>query len=170
MAQDNQMPDGTWPITNDDKVEIQALGRELEKFLQGYFKDREQVHLKIVVGGFNYIMDLQTQKTKLIGDDFLLADKSVRAAKLENRLEEPFQAIPAPVPPTIEERRAALQKQLEELDAEEEVAEASPAPTEGAEPMNTEGPSNTEPVPAADPAPVAEAVPAETENTAAPAA
>lgn len=159
MPPKNDMPDNTWPITKDDKVEIQALGRELQSFLQGYFKDRDQVHLKLVVGAFNYIMDLQTQKTKLIGDDFILADKAVKAAKLEEKIEEPF-TVPPDVPePTRADRIAHLKAEVEKLEAEEEIENASPTPTEGAQPMAVpsadEGPSNA-PV-AVDPAPVAEA-------------
>lgn len=147
--QQQQMPNDTWPITRDDKVEIQELGRKLFAFLQGEFKDRDQVHLKIVVGAFNYIMDLQTQKTKLIGDDFILADKSVKAAKLEEMVEEPFTVEPEEPEPTLEELIAAKQAELAELEGQREVENASPAPTEGAQPM--EGPANEAPA-----APVAE--------------
>lgn len=141
-----QMPNDTWPITRDDKVEIQELGRKLQAFLQGEFKDREQVHLKIVVGAFNYIMDLQTQKTKLIGDDFIVADKSIKAAKLEDRIEEPFTPEPEEPDRTLEEIIAEKQAELAALEGQREVDNASPAPTEGAGPMN-DAPAE----PAADP-------------------
>lgn len=150
------MPQDTWPITRDDKVEIQELGRKLQTFLQGEFKDRERVHIKIVVGAFNYIMDLQTQKTKLIGDDFIVADKSIKAAKLEDRIEEPFMVEPEEPEPTIEEQIAAKEAEIEALKSQQEVDNASPAPTENAAPM--EGPSNEAPAAPATPAPAAPTV------------
>lgn len=139
-----QTPNDTWPITRDDKVEIQELGRKLQSFLQGEFKDRDQVHLKIVVGAFNYIMDLQTQKTKLIGDDFIVAEKSVKAAKLEDRLEEPFTVEPEAPEPTLEEQIEAARQHLATLEGQREVDNASPAPTEGADPMPSPSPSPSE--------------------------
>ena len=135
--QQQQAPQDNWPITKDDKVQIQALGRELHKFLNHQFNGKEAVHIKIVVGAFNYIIDLQTQRTKLVGDDFLIAQKSVSAAKLEDKIEEPFDVEPDLPEPTIEERRAQLQAQLAELDTEEvgeEVADASPAPADSVAP------------------------------------
>ena len=170
--QNPQNQDGTWPITRDDKVEIQELGRKLQTFLQTEFKDREQVHLKIVVGAFNYIMDLQTQKTKLIGDDFIVADKSVKAAKLEDRLEEPFTVEPEEPEPTTEELIAQKKAELAELEGQLEVDNASPAPTVDAAPMEGPAPEVAAPTegaqlaaaPAAAPtadAPVAPAAPVE---------
>lgn len=132
-----EMPNETWPITRDDKVVIQDLGRKLNEFLKKEFAGKESVHVKIVVGAFNYIMDLQTQKTRLIGDDFVLADKSVKAANLSSRIEEPFTVEPELPEPTIQERRAHLEAELASLADEEtatEVADASPAPQDGAVP------------------------------------
>jgi len=136
-------PQDNWPVTKDDKVQIQALGRDLHKFLNNHFNGKEAVHVKIVVGAFNYIMDLQSQRTKLVGDDFLIAQRSVAAAKLEDKIEEPFEVEPDLPEPTIEERRAQLNAQLAELDTEEvgeEVADASPSPSDSAEPT-VDGPA-----------------------------
>lgn len=126
------MPEDTWPVTKDDKVQIQELGRKLNEFLFKQFEGKDSVHVKIVVGAFNYVMGLQQQKTKLIGDDFLVLDRSIKAAKLENRIEEPFAIEPDVPEPTVAEKRAYLEDQLKALDAEEEVAEASPAPSDSA--------------------------------------
>lgn len=126
------MPEETWPVTKDDKVQIQELGRKLNEFLNKEFAGKDSVHVKIVVGAFNYIMGLQQQKTKLIGDDFIILDRSIKAAKLENRIEEPFSVEPDLPEPTAAEKRAYLQEQIEALDAEEEIAEASPAPSDSA--------------------------------------
>ena len=135
--QNPEMPNDTWPITRDDKVQIQELGRKLYEFLQKETAGKESVHIKIVVGAFNYIMDLQTQKTRLIGDDFVLADKSVKAANLSGRIEEPFTVEPEVPEPTVAERRAHLEAELASLADEEtaaEVADASPAPEASAVP------------------------------------
>lgn len=135
--QNPEMPNDTWPITRDDKVQIQELGRKLYEFLQKETAGKESVHIKIVVGAFNYIMDLQTQKTKLIGDDFVLADKSVKVANLSDRIEEPFTVEPELPEPTIQERRAHLEAELASLADDEvaaEVADASPAPQDSAVP------------------------------------
>lgn len=137
QQKNKEMPNDTWPITRDNKVEIQALGRKLNEFLQKEFAGKESVHIKIVVGAFNYIMDLQTQKTKIIGDDFVLADKSVKAANLSSRIEEPFTVEPEVPEPTVAERRADLEAELASLADEEtatEVADASPAPETSAAP------------------------------------
>ena len=37
-GQNPQLPDQTWPITKDDKVQIQDLGRKLNEFLHEHFK------------------------------------------------------------------------------------------------------------------------------------
>lgn len=132
-----EMPADTWPITKDDKVQMRELGRKLNTFLHDHFKDQERVHIKIVVGAFNYIMDMQTQKGKLIADDFVLADKVIKQNKMSERIEEPYEIEPDVVPPTIEERRAELQRQLAELDQQEDIEEASPAPSASAEPDTT---------------------------------
>lgn len=157
-----EMPQDTWPITKDDKVQIRALGRELHKFLNKQFEGKESVHVKIVVGAFNYIMDLQTQRTKLVGDDFLVAQKSIQMAGFGDKVEEPFEVEPDLPEPTIEQRREALKQQLAELDKEEageEVADASPAPEASAAPATEPAPAAPVEAPAtpvADPAPVAD--------------
>lgn len=136
-GQKKEMPNDTWPITKDDKVVIQALGRKLNEFFQKEFAGKESVHVKIVVGAFNYIMDLQSQKTKLIGDDFLLADSAVKAAQLTGRIEEPFTVEPDVPEPTVAERRAHLEAELASLADEEvaeDVADASPAPSASSTP------------------------------------
>lgn len=165
MPPQQQRPqEENWPITRDDKVQIQALGRELHEFLNKKFEGKEAVHIKIVVGAFNYIMGLQQQRTKLIGDDFVLAQKSVLAAKIQDQVEEPFEVEPELPEPTREERRAALEQQIAELDLEEageEVADASPAPSDSPAP-EVEAPVVTpvgtpEAVAATAAAPVAEA-------------
>lgn len=130
QKQPAEMPKDTWPITRDDKAVIQDLGRKLAIFLEKEFEGQDTLHTKIVVGAFNYIMDLQTQKTKLIGDDFLMAGKFIRSAKMEEQIEEPFTPEPELPEPTVEERRAHLETELAALDVEE----ASVAPSASATP------------------------------------
>lgn len=164
--QPQQPSNDQWPITKDDKVQIQELGRELQKFLGNHFKGKESVHVKIVVGAFNYIMDIQSQRTKLVGDDFIIAGKSVAAANLTDKIEEPFTVEPELPEPTVEEKKAALQAEIDALDAAEEVADASPAPSDTPAPAE-EAPAPTE-APVAEPA--ASEAPAAPETPAQPAA
>ena len=162
----NPMPNDTWPITADDKVMIRDLGGKLQSFLADTFKGEDSVHVKIVVGAFNYIMDLQTQKTKLIGDDYIIADKSVIAAGLTEKIQEPFAPDPVAAEPTIEEKRAHFTAELAKLDVEEasvapsasELPERAPVVSPAGEAVGpgavTENP--TTPLPAAEPKTVAE--------------
>ena len=139
MARTPETPDGSWPITKDDKVEIQALGRELVKFFQGYFKDRDTVHIKILAGSFQYVMELQSQKAKVLGDDFVIAQRAITQYSLAEKIEEPFTL---PVEQSIDEQIDAAEKNLAALKERkavespegEEVAEASPAPSASALP------------------------------------
>lgn len=123
------MPEATWPISKDDKVLIQALGRKLNKFLFDEFSGKDSVHLKIVVGAFNYVMDLQSQKSKLIADDFIITDKTVTSNNLTDLIEEPFTVEPDVPEPTRQEKKDYLISQLQQLEAEEEIENASPAPS-----------------------------------------
>lgn len=153
------MPQDTWPVTKDDKVQIQELGRKLNEFLKKEFAGKESMHLKILVGAFQYIMDLQAQRGKLISDDFILAEKAVLSAGLDVKIEEPFTVEPDLPEPTLETQRAHLISELEKIDAELEVRNASPAPSDSAEVDPTavvEGPQ----VEVAEAAPVAETTPA----------
>lgn len=147
------MPQDTWPITKDDKAEMQKLGRELLAFLKNYFKDHDRVHLKLIIGAFNYVVDLQTQKTKLIGDDFKLLDETIKRNNLEEFIEEPYEPEPEVAPPTIADRRKFHEEEIEKLNAEEAVENASPAPADSPAPDTaleapapvvppTEGPAN----------------------------
>ena len=153
------MPQDTWPVTKDDKVQIQELGRKLNEFFKKEFANKDSVHLKIVVGSFNYIMDLQAQRGKLISDDFILAEKAVVSAGLDVKIEEPFTVAPDLAEPTLAERRAHLAEELARIDAEIEISEASPAPSDSA-PVDpsvmVEGPQ----VEVTEAAPVAETTPA----------
>ncbi len=89
------LPDGQYAITEADKVEIRELGKKLLSFFETELADRESVHMKILVGACEYVMQLQEQKRNLIGHDFIFAKKAVEQFKLEDQLEEPF--APAPV-------------------------------------------------------------------------
>lgn len=139
-----QLPNATWAITADDKIKIQELGRKLVEFLAEYYKGRDSVHVKQVVGGFQYVMDLQEQRKTILGDDFIISQSAFNQNKLNDRLEEPFQQMPEQKEPTIEERREYLEKELEKLGQQEEIDAASPAPSvesveEAPAPVATQG-------------------------------
>jgi hypothetical protein len=103
-AQKPNLPDGTWAVTKEDKEAIVKLGRELTKFLLNYAQAQGPMfHTKIVAGGFQYFMDLQNQKAKLIGDDILITQAALEQYSLGNKIDEPFTEVepaPAPAPET----------------------------------------------------------------------
>lgn len=127
------MPDETWSITSAEKDKIREFGRKLNLFIREYFKDEKSIHLKLIAGGFQYIMQLHNQGAKLIADDFAIANAAVLSFGLAGSLEEPFENIPDPVPPTMEERKAYLEAELKKLSDEEATLNASPAPSVTAE-------------------------------------
>lgn len=87
-----QLPDGEYAINEADKVEIRELGKKLLAFFEAELKDRDSVHMKILVGSFEYVMAVQQQKRELIGNDFIFAEKATQHLKLSDKIEEPFPA------------------------------------------------------------------------------
>lgn len=149
-APQGQMPADTWPITRDDKIEMRDLGRKLTAFLQTYFGDRERVHIKIIAGAFNYVMDVQKQKANLIGDDFALSNKFIKNNNLAEQVEEPYEIEPKV---TIDQKIEAAKAEFDKLVMEKEGAEAAsaspsgdgstPSPIQpGKQPGKGEGPKN----------------------------
>lgn len=147
-GQPKNLPEGSWAITKEDKVEIQKFGRELHKFILGYCKTNaingKFFPWKIVTGGFDYFQQLQSQKVKLQGDDLLVTQDMIEKFGLGEFLEEPFTHVEAPAP--------------EETKGEDSP---SPVPSEPVAPVATPA-VETAPVastdaPAVAPAPVADA-------------
>lgn len=94
----SDLPEGSWAITKEDKLEIQKFGRELHKFVLGYCKSNA-IHgkffpWKIITGGFDYYQQLQSQKVKMAGDDILITQDSIEKYSLGDLLEEPFTPSP----------------------------------------------------------------------------
>ena len=113
MAERNpQVPEGSWPITEADKTEIRQLGRDLHKWLLGHLSTEPSKHIKIIAGAFQYVMTLQVEKSKALGDDFVVAQKAIEQFNLSGKIEEPFEPAPAPEPekPTDPEVDAATPK------------------------------------------------------------
>lgn len=98
MSQKNnpEVPAGSWPITKEDKANIRELGRELNKFLQAHFSTAGTVHIKVLAGAFQYVMDLQAQKAKVIGDDFIISQEVIVKYNLSGLVHEPFEDDPEP--------------------------------------------------------------------------
>lgn len=96
------MPEGQWSVTADEKKRGRELGRAMTAWLQDHFKGEKSVHVKILACAFQYIMDLQMQKSHLIGDDFIIAQEAVVAYGLADQLEEPLQDDPEPPAPDPE--------------------------------------------------------------------
>lgn len=117
-----KLPDGTWAVTKEDKDAIVSFGRELTKFVFDYIakQNRETFHAKIIAGGFQYFMDIQAQKAKLVGDDVLIAQAAMEKYGLGNKIDEPFVEVEI-AEPTKEERIASLKAQLEILERPDEV-------------------------------------------------
>lgn len=126
MAERNpQIPEGSWPITEADKTEIRELGRDLHKWLLGHLSTESTKHIKIIAGAFQYVMTLQVEKSKALGDDFVVAQKAIEQFNLSGKIEEPFEPAPAPAP-------------AEEKPTDPEVDAATPRPSAPAG-----GPSNS---------------------------
>lgn len=127
------MPEGQWTVTPEERAEIQALGRKLSQWLMAQFSDRDSVHIKMVAGAFQYVMQLQKEKSTAIGDDFLIAQKAIEEFGISDRVDEPFAPLPTPEPPT-------------------EIEEATPVPSVDEGPSGPAAPS--EPVAPSEVAPV----------------
>lgn len=129
MAQGPEMPKDTWSVTAEEKSEIRAFGRELHKFILEYAQKTAKngrFHAKIMFGGFQYVADIQNQKSKMIGDDILVAKDTIERYGLNEALVEPFEDEPqAPVPQeeTKEMKRARLQSELESVNRALETPE-----------------------------------------------
>lgn len=109
MADKPKLPDGTWAVTKEDKEVIVDLGRALTKFILEYARSKGTMfHTKIVAGGFQYFMDLQNQKAKLIGDDILITQAALEQYSLGNKIDEPF-TEPEPTPEEIEALKKAAE-------------------------------------------------------------
>lgn len=130
------LPDGTWAVTAEDKKEIVSFGRELSKFIFDYIAKlgKDKFHAKIVAGGFQYFMDIQAQKSKLIGDDVVIAQETLEKYSLGNKIDEPFVDVEI-VPESKEAKIERLKKEIEILEAPEtpvadtEVEDASITPS-----------------------------------------
>lgn len=140
------LPEGSWAITKDDKLEIQKFGRELHKFILGYCKTNaingKFFPWKIVTGGFDYFQQLQSQKVKLQGDDILVTQDMIEKFGLGEFLEEPF--TPVVEEPAPEE--AKPEDKLNPAPAPEEVptapvvdAPVAPTPVETPAPAPVDG-------------------------------
>lgn len=131
-----ELPEGTWPITKEDKVEIRKLGRALHKFLLDYAKanpiNGKFFPWKIIAGGFEYFQALQGQKAKLVHDDILCVQDLLERFGLGEALEEPFQHVePEEVPPTAPAETAPENAPAPStpVEANASVDSASPAPS-----------------------------------------
>lgn len=103
MTQQPKLPDGTWSVNKDEKKMIREFGRELTKFILDYAQKNSVAghffHTKIVAGGFQYFMEVQNQKAKLVGDDVLVSQATIEKYGLNKLLAEPFEEEPeAPAP------------------------------------------------------------------------
>lgn len=85
-----QLPEGEFAITPADKERIVALGRVLHGVLLEHYKGQERVHMKDIIGAFNYIVQLQQAKASVISQDFLLAQAAIEELNLSAEVEEPF--------------------------------------------------------------------------------
>ena len=126
-----KIPEGQWAVNENDKEVIRKFGRELSKFVFEYARanmiESKFFHLKFVAGAFQYFMDLQSQKAKVVGDDILATQDSIDRYGLGAVLTEPFEKIVIEVPPTtpkVEGETVAEEKKEEAL-PESPVVEAA---------------------------------------------
>ena len=143
-----RLPEGQWTVTPEQRAEIQALGRKLHQWLMAQFSDRDSVHIKLVAGAFQYVMQLQKEKSEAIGDDFMIAQKVIEQFGLSDRIEEPFAPMPTPEPPTEIEEATPVPTTEDGLAApagpSAPVETAAPAPTPEPEAPSEEAPAAPE--------------------------
>ena len=115
------LPDETWSVNKEEKDIILDFGRKFTKFVFDFAKEKggKTFHTKLVAGAFQYFMEIQRQKNKLIGDDVLIAQETIERYGLGDKIEEPFQEPEPIVVPTKEEQIAELKKQIEDLEKPE---------------------------------------------------
>ncbi len=124
-----KIPEGSWAVTESDKEIIRKFGRELSKFVFEYARanmiESKFFHLKFVAGAFQYFMDLQTQKSKVVGDDILATQDSIDRYGLGNILVEPFEKIVEEVKPEAPKAEVVAEEKKEETLPESPVVEAA---------------------------------------------
>lgn len=124
MAQKPNLPDGTFTINKDDKKVVVELGKKLRTFLLDFAQEKKSLHIKIIAGAFQYFMEIEGQKGKLIGDDVALSQEVLVKYGLGDKIEEPFQDGPEVVPPTKEEQIKFHTEAIAKLSAPEPVKDA----------------------------------------------
>lgn len=129
------MPNGSWPVTPADKADIVELGRLLHKTVLEFATKKGELHVKIMAGACQYLMDLQDQKKAALGDDIFVAQKLLADTGLSEKIVEPFMGDEENKPVeggvAAEETAAAAETQAEEAKVEE--TEAAAAEGESAE-------------------------------------
>lgn len=142
------LPEETWSVNKEEKEQIVELGRRFNKFIMDYIQEKQvkNFHLKLVAGAFQYFMEIQRSRSRLISDDVIILSEVIENYGLAGKIEEPFQE-PEPIEvETKEQTIARLRKQLEDLEKSEtpvdtDVADAMNAPSNKPFPM--EGPEST---------------------------
>lgn len=127
-----KVPEGQFPISAEDKKVIVELGRKVHSLVLDFAKaNNGTLHARHVVGACEYLVGLINQKRDLVGYNILLAQKNIEDQNYGNLINEPFND-PEPVPPTLEERKAYLEKELGQVNSEMEAAKkpAQPATPE----------------------------------------
>lgn len=95
MSQEKpQLPDGSYAITREDKLKIQAFGRKLHALVIQESKENPDFQVKIMYGGIDYLNEIITQKRKLANESLTLVQKMMEEGELHNKLEEPFSPEP----------------------------------------------------------------------------
>lgn len=89
------VPEGSWAITAEDKPKIREFGRALTSFVENYAKEKkETLEMKIIAGGFQYFVEVQTQLGRILSDDFTLSRKVMAENGLGDKINEPFEDTP----------------------------------------------------------------------------
>lgn len=91
MSQEQpKMPEGTYAITREDKVKIQAFGRKLHAFVIQEVKENPDFNVKTMYGGIDYLNEIITQKRKLVNEDLGIVFAAIEEKGLVSKLKEPF--------------------------------------------------------------------------------
>lgn len=85
-----QMPDGSWGITKEDKAQVLELGRLLNKVILDYGKEKGELHIKVVTGACQYVIDLHSEIQHALADDVVAAQGFLEQSGFGVKINEPF--------------------------------------------------------------------------------
>lgn len=103
------LPDGRLLVPAEDKPLIRELGKEMMSFLYNYAQTKGKLPSVVIIGAFEYVVDIMNQRNNLItqnvSQELLSAIDAIEKKGLSELINEPFQDAPVEpeTPPTAPE-------------------------------------------------------------------